>query len=156
MKKAKLIFILLLLSASILGGLLFSFFRYQQIMYAEPITWYPTIRVFLAKNGYKVFFMDGKRIVGNMCFSRDQQLLQSWKVKTISEENVTDFLGKYLGEVIEQYGQPHGDVGSGFFCPAYVSNNAHLIVLSIDANVICKVTVKDLITNAFIAEYSIE
>ena len=110
MKKAKLIFILLLLSASILGGLLFSFFRYQQIMYAEPITWYPTIRVFLAKNGYKVFFMDGKRIVGNMCFSRDQQLLQSWKVKTISEENVTDFLDAGANIIVAGSAVFNGDI----------------------------------------------
>lgn len=156
MKNIRLHYVIILISALLLGVLLFCFIRYQEILHKEPTVWYPSIRVFQSNNGYTAYFLEEKRIAGSMSFSKDRQLLRNWNLEAINTDDAPDFLGKSLDEIVQNYGQPHADIGSGFFYPAYVSKNAQLIVLSIDNNAVYKVAVRDLITNSLVMEYNIE
>lgn len=156
MKKFRRCFVVVLIPVLLLGVLLFYFIRYQEIVYGEPTVWYPSIRVFQNDNGFTVYFLEETHISGSMRFSEDLQLLRNWNLEAINAEDAPGFLGKRLDEIVKNYGQPHADIGSGFFYPAYVSKNAQLIVLFIDENNVYKVVVKDLITNTLLVEYNIE
>lgn len=148
MKKIKPYHFVILISVLALGILLLFQIPYYRIMNNTPSVWYPTLRVFQTHSGYHVYLLDGKRIHGSICFSADGQLLDCWNVKPITEDNSATFLEKHINEIAAQYGAPHADVGSGFYIPAYISEDARLIILYTDESVVNKIVVKDLITDA--------
>ena len=154
MKKISLYLSLIFILIVVLGGCLFCLVRYQQIMYSEPYIWYPSIRVFQTNNGYSVYFLKGMHIEGSLHFSASGQFLRRHNVVAIYTEDAEVFLGKTIEEIADKYGPPHGDVGSGFYHPAYVSNDFHLFVLYTDNNKVNRVVVKDLMENSVIEEYS--
>lgn len=151
MRKIKTRLIAAVVLALLLGGLAFGLIRRQQILHTEPIVWYPSVRVFETHNGYKVYFLEGEHIQGSLYFSKDRQLKEHWNVNAIGSENAAVFFGKSLEEITKEYGDPHADIGSGFYIPAYVSEDAHLVVLYMENNTVYKVTVKDLITDTVVA-----
>lgn len=62
-------------------------------------------------------------------------------------EDINQFLGMDTAELKEKYGQPHVDVGSGFYIPAYITDDAYLICLELEDDIVFEVIEHDLLTN---------
>lgn len=79
-------------------------------------------------------------------FSEDRKVLKAKGVEPLNGKNIQIFAGMDLAEVVARYGNPHADIGNGFFIPAYITDDAYLIVLSVDSDgVITEVIKEDLL-----------
>ena len=70
------------------------------------------------------------------------------------DEDIGQFLNMDVGKLKEKLGQPHADIGSGFYIPAYVTEDAHLICFEIENDVVFEVVERDLITNKIVKRIS--
>lgn len=59
-----------------------------------------------------------------------------------------------FNELTEEIGQPHVDVGSGFYIPAYVTEDANLVCLELENELVIEVIQLDLFTNKIVDRVS--
>lgn len=52
-----------------------------------------------------------------------------------------------FNELAEEIGQPHVDVGSGFYIPAYITEDANLVCFELENEIVIEVIQRDLFTN---------
>lgn len=59
-----------------------------------------------------------------------------------------------FNELTEEIGQPHVDVGSGFYIPAYVTEGANLVCFELENEIVIEVIQLDLFTNKIVDRVS--
>ena len=59
-----------------------------------------------------------------------------------------------FNELKEKIGQPHVDIGSGFYIPAYITEDAYLICFELENDNIFEVIKRDLLTNKIVDRVS--
>ena len=59
-----------------------------------------------------------------------------------------------FNELTEEIGQPHVDVGSGFYIPAYVTEAANLVCFELENELVIEVIQLDLFTNKIVDRVS--
>lgn len=59
-----------------------------------------------------------------------------------------------FNEPTEEIGQPHVDVGSGFYIPAYVTEDANLVCFELENEIVIEVIQRDLFTNKIVDRVS--
>lgn len=59
-----------------------------------------------------------------------------------------------FNELTEEIGQPHVDVGSGFYIPAYVTEDANLVCFELENEIVIEVIQLDLFTNKIVDRVS--
>ena len=59
-----------------------------------------------------------------------------------------------FNELTEEIGQPHVDVGSGFYIPAYVTEDANLVCFELENELVIEVIQLDLFTNKIVDRVS--
>lgn len=59
-----------------------------------------------------------------------------------------------FNELTEELGQPHVDVGSGFYIPAYVTEDANLVCFELENELVIEVIQLDLFTNKIVDRVS--
>lgn len=85
-------------------------------------------------------------------FSSDRRCLNAKNITPIKDEDLNYCLGKTLSELEEKSGAIHTDIGSGFYIPAYITENGYLIYFELDNDTVCKVTKRDIIKNVITDE----
>ena len=80
-------------------------------------------------------------------FTFDRKCNQSNGLKLIKDEELEHFLNLNFNEIIKKFGQPHVDVGSGFYLPAYITEDADLICFELENDIVVDVIKRDLFTN---------
>lgn len=79
-------------------------------------------------------------------FSEARELLKHEGIAPIEIKDTQELVGKEMTDIITLYGEPHTDIGSGFYIPAYITENAYLIAVHLDNNgVVSDVLEEDLI-----------
>lgn len=68
--------------------------------------------------------------------------------------DIHQFLNINFNELTEKIGQPHVDVGSGFYIPAYVTEDANLICFELENEIVIDVIKRDLLTNKIVDRVS--
>lgn len=71
-------------------------------------------------------------------------------LKLIQDEEISQYIGMNINQIKEKYGQPHADIGSGFYIPAYIAENGYIICFKINDNIIFEVIKRDIMTNEII------
>ena len=59
-----------------------------------------------------------------------------------------------FNELTEEIGQPHVDVGSGFYIPAYVTEDVNLVCFELENELVIEVIQLDLFTNKIVDRVS--
>ena len=59
-----------------------------------------------------------------------------------------------FNELTEEIGQPHVYVGSGFYIPAYVTEDANLVCFELENELVIEVIQLDLFTNKIVDRVS--
>ena len=59
-----------------------------------------------------------------------------------------------FNELTEEIGQPHVDVGSGFYIPAYVTEDANLVCFELENELVIEAIQLDLFTNKIVDRVS--
>ena len=102
------------------------------------------------KNNYWIVINNGDNIEKLVVFSPERKSLQIQNLNLIECEDIHRFLGMNITQLEEIYGSPHADIGSGFYIPAYITNDACLICLELESDVVIDVIKRDLLTNDII------
>ena len=61
-----------------------------------------------------------------------------------------EYLDKSLNELKEKLGDVHADIGSGFYIPAYITENGYLIYFEVENDILYEIVKLDLLTNEVI------
>ena len=79
-------------------------------------------------------------------FSGEREILKTKRVHPLKAEDIQIHVGKRSTDVLAQYGEPHADIGSGFYIPAYITEDAYLISIQVDSDgIISRVAKYDLL-----------
>ena len=79
-------------------------------------------------------------------FSVARKVIGNKNVSPITLEDPSDLVGCFLEDIILKYGEPHADIGSGFYIPSYITDAAFLVSFRLDdANCVSNVYVEDLL-----------
>ena len=142
----------ILLIAFFLAALaLCQYINYRQLEQEIPEVWYPTLYVYKTNDGYKIYRYDNNHLSGTVRLDSDGSILRTWKTKLVQIDDPASLIGQSLTDITAQYGPPHTDIGSGFYIPAYITEDAQLIALHEDGeNNIFLIIIRDLCTNTVV------
>lgn len=85
-------------------------------------------------------------------FSYERKCKRVQNINLIKAVDINQFLNMNVEDVKKMLGQPHADIGSGFYIPAYITEDANLISFQIENNIVFEVIKRDLITNKIISQ----
>ena len=72
----------------------------------------------------------------------------------VNNSDISQFLNVDFNELTEEIGQPHVDVGSGFYIPAYVTEDANLVCFELKNEIVIEVIQRDLFINKIVDRVS--
>ena len=108
------------------------------------------LSVYKDTNNYLVIIDDNDIIQKLVEFSPDRKSIRVQGLDLIKCEDINHFLDMDIDELGKKYGQPHVDIGSGFYIPAYITDDAYLICLGLEDDIVFEVIKRDLLTNEIV------
>ncbi|NLD22103.1 MAG: hypothetical protein GX664_06485 [Bacteroidales bacterium] len=84
-------------------------------------------------------------------FSSERQSIRAQGLNLVKSQDINKFLNMDINKLKKELGQPHVDVGSGFYIPAYITDDAYLICFELEDDIVFEVIKRDLLTNDIIA-----
>lgn len=66
---------------------------------------------------------------GEVEFSPDRKVVRTVLVEPIKCDNYEDLVNRSLGEIMSMFGEPHIVMGSGFYIPLYITEDAYILCL---------------------------
>ena len=119
-----------------------------------PYTNINALSVYKINNNYLLIMDDGDIVQKLVEFSPDRRCQRVQGIGLIKNYDTKQFLNVAFSQVIEKIGQPHVDVGSGFYIPAYVDEDAYLICFELENEIVIEVIKRDLFTNRIVDRIS--
>ena len=115
---------------------------------------YP-VKVFCVDQIYAVVILSNDNVAKGAEFSIDRSALTTMGIDLISIDNIRNYLGMTLDNVVSDFGRYHVDVGSGGFMPSYLTTDGFMIVFSVnrDSQAVERVAKMDLFTGESIEWY---
>lgn len=111
-----------------------------------PYLWYASLQAREERGVYIITVSDVGVAKKTVHFSSCGEVLKTKGIKLLNIEDPQDFVGMEWSDIVAQYGEPHADVGSGFYIPSYITENAFLITFQLDDDdVVREVYIEDLI-----------
>lgn len=105
-------------------------------------------------SNYLILINDGGIVQKLVEFSPERKNISTEELDLIQCEDINQFLGMDTAKLKEKYGQPHVDVGSGFYIPSYITDDAYLICLELEDDIVFEVIKYDLLTNDIVDRVS--
>lgn len=87
-------------------------------------------------------------------FSSERQSIRVQGLDLVKSQEINKYLNMDINKLKKELGQPHVDVGSGFYIPAYITNDAYLICFELEDDIVFEVIKRDLLTNDIITRVS--
>ena len=115
-----------------------------------------TLSVYKVNENYCVVIEDGHTVQKFVEFSDSRSCLNKQGLELICDYDVNQFLNNDFNKLTMEIGQPHVDIGSGFFIPSYVTEEAKLISLYIEDDLVVEVIKYDLFSGEIIARQSVD
>lgn len=69
-------------------------------------------------------------------------------ITLLKDTDLDKFLNTDFKELTDAIGEPHADIGSGFYIPAYITNDAHLVVVELTNNMVFEFRIFDLLNKS--------
>lgn len=112
------------------------------------------LSVYEINKNYLLTIDDGGVVQKLVEFSPDRKCHRMQGIELIKNDDINQFLNINFNQLTEKIGQPHVDVGSGFYIPAYVTEDANLICFEIEKQIVIEVIKRDLLTNRIVDHIS--
>ena len=112
------------------------------------------LSVYQISENYLITIDNGDIIQKLVEFSPDRKCYRIQGFDLIKNDDMNQFLNINFNQLIEKNGQPHVDVGSGFYIPAYVTEDANLICFELENEIVIEVIKRDLLTNKIVDRVS--
>lgn len=119
-----------------------------------PLITINALSVYEISENYLMTIDDGGIIQKLVEFSPERKCHRIQGLDLIKNDDIEQFLNINFNQLIENWGQPHVDVGSGFYIPAYVTEDANLICFELENNIVIEVIKRDLLTNKIVDRIS--
>lgn len=100
-----------------------------------------------ADNKYYIIVENDGIVESLAVFSHERKCCQTQGITLVKDDDIQQYLNKPFGEIEEEIGIPHLDLGSGFYIPSYITENAYLISLELVDGFVSEVIKRDLIEN---------
>ena len=111
----------------------------------------PTLSVYQNDSHVYIVITDNEGVgIVRAAFLPTRVVDATYNLDLIENLSGESFIGLNQSEIVEEYGEFHTDIGSGFFAPAYITEDAYLIVLGLDGDCVDIVTKYDLIDGSVI------
>ena len=111
-----------------------------------------TLSTYKIDGSYLVVVEDDNIIEKLVEFSLERKCKKAKNIKPIKDVDIDQFLNMNVEDAKNLLGQPHADIGSGFYIPAYITEDAKLISFQIENDIVFEVIKRDLITNKIISQ----
>ncbi len=112
------------------------------------------LSVYEISENYLITIDDGSIVQKLVEFSFERECRRIQGFDLIKNGDINQFLNMNFNKLIEKIGQPHVDVGSGFYIPAYVTEDANLICFELENETVFEVIKRDLLTNKIVDRVS--
>lgn len=113
-----------------------------------------TLSVYKINEDYLIIIDDGDIIQRLVEFTSSRECCRIQGFSLIEIGDIRRFLNVAFNEVTEEIGQPHADIGSGFYIPAYITGDANLICFELENGIVVEVIQRDLLTNRIVDRVS--
>ena len=111
-----------------------------------------SLTVFRTEDTYTAVIGKNGTVQKTAKFSSNRKCLNANGITPVNNKALNYYLDKTLSELEEKSGAVHIDIGSGFYIPAYITENGYLIYFELDNDTVCKVTKCDIINNVITDE----
>ena len=98
-------------------------------------------------NNYAIIINNGDIVQKLVEFNSERENVRTQGLNLIKCEPTEELLNMDIAELKKMYGQPHVDIGSGFYIPAYITEDAYLISFECEDDIVFNITKRDLLTN---------
>ena len=122
--------------------------KYSSVFSFNPLS------VYKVNNNYCVVIEDGHTVQKFVEFSDSRKCLSKQDIELIRDYDANKFLNNDFNKLIAEIGQPHVDIGSGFYIPSYITEEANLISLYIEDDLVVEVIKYDLFSDKIIERKS--
>lgn len=116
-----------------------------------PFIFLNSLSVFRTNDTYTIVAEKNGVVQKIVKFSSDRKCRAFHGLVLVKNEDINQYLGKNLNELKEKLGEIHADIGSGFYIPAYITENGYLICFEVENNIVYSVTKRDLLTDEIVA-----
>ena len=92
-----------------------------------PTVCFNFLSVFKIENKYKVVIYNGDVVKKTVDFSSDREYSDMHGLIPVKIENLKTYLNLSIDEIEKELGEPHADIGSGFYIPSYITDNGYMV-----------------------------
>ena len=108
------------------------------------------LSVYKIRENFVITIDDGATIKKLVEFSYDRKCIRAQEVDLLETGDINQFISIRFDALTEKIGQPHVDIGSGFYIPSYITNDAHLVCFEIENEIVVEIIKRDLLTNKIV------
>lgn len=109
-----------------------------------------SLSVFRTNNTYTVVVEENGTVQKLVEFSSDRKCRTVQGLVLVKNEDLNKYLDKSLNELKEKLGEVHADIGSGFYVPAYITEDGYLICFEVENDIVYEVIKRDLLTDVIV------
>lgn len=115
-----------------------------------PFIFLNSLSVFRTDNTYTIVVEKNGVAQKIVEFSSDRKCRTVQGLVLVKNEDINQYLDKSLNELKEKFGEVHADIGSGFYVPAYITENGYLIYFEVENDIVYEVVKRDLLTDVIV------
>lgn len=111
-----------------------------------PFLHFCALSVYKRKGQYLITVYEDNAIRKTCTFTPERVCTDVQGMTLIEDQPVERFIGVDINTVQTLLGKPHADIGSGFYIPAYITEDAYLIYFQFEGDEVFGVFKRDLLT----------
>lgn len=111
-----------------------------------PFLHFCALSVYKQEDQYLITVYEDDAIRKTCTFTPERVCTDVQGMTLIEDQSAERFVGVDINTVQTLLGKPHADIGSGFYIPAYITENAYLISVSFEKDKAVMVLKYDLLT----------
>lgn len=112
------------------------------------------LSVYNDKSNYMIVIENESVVQKLVEFSPERKSIRTHGIDLVKCDDLNRLLGMDIAKLKEELGQPHVDVGSGFYIPAYITDEAYLICFELEDGIVFEVIKRDLLTSDIVTRVS--
>lgn len=105
------------------------------------------LSVFQADSNYLAVLFDAQDKVSKAVeYTSNRKVIRTEGLSLLEDGDIAQYIGTEMQKLEEEIGVPHFDSGSGFYIPAYMTENGYFVEMFLDDAVISKIVKRDIFT----------
>lgn len=118
----------------------------------NPYIFLNSLSVYRTDDRYKIVIEENVAVQKTVEFSSDRKNHNLQGLILIKNEDINQYLNMSMDEIKEKLGEIHADIGSGFYIPAYITEDGFIICFELENDIVCGVIKRDILTNLIVEQ----